>query len=133
MADMMRRRREKIKSDLDAAEDARQNVAKIEQDYRAKLAAFEQRTQEVLERTRQEGAAVRDDIVKAAQKEAEEIRQKAKLQLQEDKKELLQGFESRLIDLSLKVTEKVLRRSVDPATHEERFREMMQHLEEPSK
>jgi F-type H+-transporting ATPase subunit b len=125
---MIRDRQEKIKKTLDDAENARAAITKLEADYRAKLEQVESRSNELIAIARQDASRAKDEMLKAAEAEAAQMRKKSHEQLEADQRRLMGEIRSEVITLAMAVAEKTLGQSLPGAVHEQKFKQMLDEL-----
>jgi len=82
----------------------------------------------ILEKARQDGLKLRQDIVLEAKKDAEVIKQKARKELQEEKEKLYQEVKGKVADLSLILTEKALSDSLEEETRKKITKNILKNL-----
>jgi F-type H+-transporting ATPase subunit b len=128
MVKFMNDRSEKVRKTLDDAENARQSITKIEADYHTKLQQMEQKSAELIAVARQDANRAKDEILKAAQVEAAELRKKAHEQLDQDRRQLMGEMRSEIIGLSVAIAEKALRGPLPDGVQERKFEEILGEL-----
>lgn len=120
-------REETLRAEREAAEKARAEAQKIQEQLKVELSQIETRARELLSKAEKEGSHQRETIVKSAQEEAKRLLEKAQVQLEEEKSRLVLDLRREVSDLAVLAAEKLLRKSVDSTVQkgvlEEFFRE----------
>lgn len=101
-------RRAGIDQALQAAEDARKEVAGTEERLRAEISASRAEAEAILADARARGDVAREEIITAARAEATQLVQDAKAEIAEEKERAIAELRSQVADLALLATEKLL-------------------------
>lgn len=112
LLEALTRREEKIRKSLEDADLAQQRLEQVQQEAEEILAKARQDAQSVFEGTKVNAQKVKDEIIAAAKDKAEALVQNAKTQIQAEKDRAVQEIKGDVIDLSLKVAEKLLKRNI---------------------
>jgi F-type H+-transporting ATPase subunit b len=121
-------RQERIRKTLDDAENTRQEIAKLEADYRVKLEQVEQKSSEIIAAARQDAGRARDEILRAAQADALEVRKKAQEQLEQDRRQIMAAMRSEIVGLSMAIAEKALQERIPEVVQERKFQDILKGL-----
>jgi len=119
VADQLRR----TEDNLAAAEETR---AKLE----ARLAEIEQERVEMLETARTLGVEKRGEIIRLAQVDAEEERERARIEIQREQDRIRGELEQFVIATASQLAERILEHSIDQETHKMLFDQTIAELEE---
>jgi len=125
---LIRDRQEKVRKTLDDAENSRQAIARLETEYRAKLEQIERKSAELISIARQDAGRTKDEIVRAAQAEALELRKKAHEQLEQDRRQLMTDMRSEIIGLSMAIAEKALHGPMPELVQDRKFQDILKGL-----
>jgi len=112
---MFQARMDKIRGDLKAAEDARQDMESRKKAYDAQMAELRAQTQDLLRQSAREGASMREEIVATARKQGEALIERAEAVIAQEKARAIKELRQEVLDLSMRVTEKVVGQMADPA------------------
>lgn len=126
---IIRQRKETIQKNMEQTESARQASINLEKEYQFRLNQFQQESKSLIEMAKQEGTREREKIVKLAQEEAQEIRQQMQSYLKEEKKRALHELRTEVVNLSLQVSEKMLRETVKKGSQDKRLEEILDSLD----
>ena len=121
-----------IRAEREAAEAARRSAEELKAHLDRELAQIQERTQLLLSQAERQGAAQREEILRAAQADANQLMGKIRSQLEEEKKRLVRELRQEVSQLSLMAAEKILKRSVDRAMQESLLREFFGDLDKRS-
>lgn len=125
----LRDRQEKIRQSLEDAENMRKAASKLEEDYRLRLQQVEQQSKELISQAKVEGNRAKDEIIKSAQKEIEEMRHRAEEHLDLEKEQLVRELRSNIVTLSLSLTNKIIGDAQLKSLSEDRLQEILKELE----
>jgi F-type H+-transporting ATPase subunit b len=109
-------REEKIRSDLEAAERARQDAETEAVQYRAQLADARAEANATIEAARADAERVRREVLARAETEAAEVRQRAQDDVRLAQERAMSDLRARVADLSIELAEKVVERNLDHDT-----------------
>lgn len=126
---MLNQRRETIRKDLELIEETRRAVQQLEKEYQEKLADIHGQAQEQLALAKQEAQRVREQIVARAQEDAEGIRQKARLQVDQEGARLLQEVYDEISQLSMELAGRLVSVSISQQDKERLFEQTLKELE----
>ena len=112
---MLDERRTAIASDIDAAEQAREEAQTALAEYRAALAESRKEAMQIVESARRTSEEQRREAL--AELEAEKARQveRARAEIDSERRRSLQEIKATLADLTVAATEKVVRKQLDAA------------------
>jgi F-type H+-transporting ATPase subunit b len=106
-------RTEKIRSDLDAAEQARTEADRVQGEYQAQLAAARTEAARIIEEARQQADQVRRDLTARAEAEATELRQRNAEQVAAERGRVLAEMRGEVATLAIELAEKVVEANLD--------------------
>ena len=112
---MLDKRKEEIDSALNAAEQARIQVASTEENVRAEIARSREQAEAILAEAKTRGESVREEIISAARAEALSLTGQAKAEIEAEKNRALADLKNQIADMALLAAEKVLAGSLTEA------------------
>ena len=121
----MKERQDSIKKSIDEAEKTRQAVAKLEEEYQARFRQIADKSQELINMAKAEGARAKEEIIKQAQTEAQSLRRKSQEQLGIERNAIIQELRKEIASLSLVMAEKIIRQNFDANTQERYLEEIL--------
>ena len=112
-------RENKIQTDLEEAENAKNEAQKQLDEYKQQLADARSEANRIIEEARQQAEQVRRDLTQKAEREAESIVSRAQEQIEAERNRTVQELQTQIADLSIQLAEKVVGRSLDDSTQRE--------------
>jgi len=109
-------RQDKIREDLEGAENAKAEAERERDDYRAKIQDSRQESVEILEAARGDAERVRADIIARAEAEANEIKARATDDIRLATERAQADLQASVKDLSIELAEKVVEHNLDADT-----------------
>ena len=126
-------RRDMIRKGVENAEETRQAVLRLEEEYKLRLDEIKLKSSELLSMAKIEGARAREDIIKLAQKEADDVRAKALEQLGNDRLRLVEDVRAEVVKLAVAVAEKAVGEAIDTRIQQSRFEQILAEIEVQAK
>lgn len=115
----LKQREEKIRGDLEGAEQARQEAEAERSRYQAQLADARTEANRIVEEARAAAEQVRQDVVARAEQDAAQIRARATEDIEGARERALSDLRAQVADISIELAEKIVERSIDRAAQEE--------------
>lgn len=109
-------REEKIRSDLEGAEQARLDAESERARYQAQLADARGEANRIVEEARAAAESVRQGAVAKAEADAAEVRARAGEDIRLARERAMSDLQRQVADISVGLAEKIVERSLDPAT-----------------
>ena len=109
-------REEKIRSDLEGAEQARVDAESERTRYQAQLADARGEANRIVEEARTAAESVRQGAVAKAEADAAEVRARATEDIRLARERALSDLQHQVGDISIGLAEKIVERNLDPAT-----------------
>jgi F-type H+-transporting ATPase subunit b len=126
--DALAERQEKIRSSLDAADQARADAVAADDERRAVLEEARQTAREIVAQANRTAEAVRVDFVTRAQTEYERIVGDAEAEVAQERQRAVEQAASRLGEISMDVVQRVIGRPVSAAAHQDLIDEAVNAL-----
>lgn len=126
----MDERTAQIENQIRSAEEQKAAAEKMRQELEVQLAEQSRQAREYIDEAIKRGEALQEEIVAKAKQEAEEIRQKAILDINLEKEKAWAELKEGVVQLSFELTEKVLRGSLDKETHERLIKDALESLDD---
>ena len=114
---MMETRTERIRKDLDDAEQVKSEADRIREDYARQLADAKGEAARIIEEARQAADAVRRDLTQRAEQEATELRQRNAEQLEAERARIMGELRGQVSALAIELAEKVVEANLDEAAN----------------
>ena len=114
---MLDDRSEKIRESLEAAEQARQESARADQERLEALREARRQAEEIVTRATQEADRVRAERLQAAQEEAQRILERAQQEATAERQQAMQELRAQVADLAMLAAGRVIGQSLDTQSH----------------
>lgn len=115
----LRKRKETIAAEIQAAEDARSEMEALREDLIAERAAARQKSQEIVASATKAGEAAKETIIAEAKAEAAKIIAKSQDEIREEKERALSEIRGEAANLAIMAATKLVGRSLDDSDHRE--------------
>lgn len=126
--DMLEKRREKIRTDIDDAEKAKADAAALKEEYDAKLREVNKEAEEILSEARKRAKKNEATIIEEAKEEAARIIQRAGQEVELEKKRALDDMKKEMIQIASMMAGKVVAASIDTAVQEQLVDETLKEM-----
>ncbi len=113
---MLNERAARIKKGMEDAEKAAQQAALAQEEFERRIAEAKQKGQEIIAQATQTGEKARKEILAKAEEEARQLREKARQELERDRRQAMIELRQQVADLSIQITEKLLKETLDEDT-----------------
>lgn len=109
----MEARSERIRKDLDDAEEAKGAAESVLSEYRAKLADAKAESNRIIEEARSQAERVKADMISATQAEVNDLKTKAQADVEAARTQAMASLRSSVGDIAIELAEKVVERNLD--------------------
>jgi F-type H+-transporting ATPase subunit b len=113
---MLEERSEKIRVELDEADQAKSDAETVLTDYKAKLADAKTESNRIIEEARQTADQLRSDLAARAEAEIAETRQRAQADIEAAKVQAISDLKAEVASIAIGAAEVVVRKNLDQAT-----------------
>jgi F-type H+-transporting ATPase subunit b len=125
----LERRQETIRKSLDDAQQARQELERLNVESRKILAEARVQADAIVSETRADASRLRDELKQKAQSEAAGIIKNAERQIEMETQRALQQIRNEAVDLSVTIASKLLERNVTREDNERLIEETFKQIE----
>src|SRR5262245_25934825 len=125
----LERRQEAIRKSLDDAQQAKQELERLNVESRKILAEARVQADAMLSQTRSDAGRLRDELKQKAQTEAAGIIKNAERQIEMETARALQQLRNEAVDLSITIASKLLERNVTKEDNERLIEETFKQIE----
>ena len=129
LLDALERRQETIARALEDAQRARQELERLQRESAQMLAAARAESDAIVARSRSDADALREELRHKARAEAEAIVKNAERQIQLETARAVQQIRHEVVDLSVAIASKILRRHVSKEDNEALIEETLKQVE----
>ena len=126
---MMKQRKEKIKDDIASAEKFKQDAENILAEYQKKLENMAREKERIFSISREEADVAKEEIMKAAQQEVSELREKVLMELRDEKNAIMKELRGQIIETAMQVSGKVLAENAQNIIQKTKYEQMLDYLE----
>jgi len=110
-------RNEKVEADLKASEDLRKEAEELLKSYEEKITAAKHEVNELIETARKDGETMKSKIVSEAQAEANDVRNRAKHDIDQARVTAIKEIQELAVDISVKLVSDVMRNGASDEDH----------------
>jgi F-type H+-transporting ATPase subunit b len=114
--DMMKQREERIRGDLERAEEAKTEGESVLAEYQGQLADARNEAGRIIEEARQSADQLKRDLAARAEADAAQIRERAQQDVRLATERATADLQGRMAELTIELAEKVVQRSLDRDT-----------------
>ncbi len=114
---MEKAREDRIRNDLETAEQARTEAEAEKAQYLAQIAGSREEAGRIIEEARQSAEAVRRDLVARAEEEANEIRARAQADIANQRSQAMAQLRNEVAELSIDLAGRIVERNLDSDTN----------------
>ena len=125
----LERRQEVIRKSLDDAQQAKQELERLNVESRKIIAEARVQADSILSQTRSDASRLRDELKQKAQAEAAGVVKNAERQIEMETARALQHIRNEAVDLSITIASKLLERNVSKEDNERLIEETFKQIE----
>jgi F-type H+-transporting ATPase subunit b len=125
----LERRQEAIRKSLDDAQQARQELERLNVESRKILAEARVQADQILSQTRSDASRLRDELKQKAQAEAAGVIKNAERQIEMETARAVQQIRNEAVDISITIASKLLERNVTREDNERLIEETFKQIE----
>jgi F-type H+-transporting ATPase subunit b len=125
---VMERRQAVIHESMENAEQVKQQVARAQQDYEARLAEARQEASRIVAQANERALVSSQEIVAQAQADAERIRLEAQQQAEQEREQMLRGLQSQLSTLVIQTASTVVGQELKGNSHDKLIQQAIADL-----
>ena len=126
--DMMRKRQEKIKDELDDAKLNQEEAQRLKAEYEEKLRNVEKEAEEILSAARKKALANETKIIAEAKEEAARIRDRAITEAELEKKKVADDVKKEMISIASVLAGKVVSASINTVMQDSLIEETLKEI-----
>jgi F-type H+-transporting ATPase subunit b len=130
IVNMLDKRREKIRTDLEEAENARSQAEAARQEYEKHLEEAREERRTILAQAREQADKMREEILDKARGEAQGLVAKTEEDMEALRRQTLAGAQDEIVELAMAAAGKVIGESLDPKAHRRLIQEFIAEVGE---
>ncbi|MGQ9461509.1 MAG: F0F1 ATP synthase subunit B [Candidatus Fervidibacter sp.] len=123
---ILREREERVRKVIEDAEQQRIEMESLKAEYEQRLAHIEEEARSSLQEAMQQAYQARDALLADAREQAERILQRAQEQIALERGKLMVELRDFVIEMSIRIAEKVIGRNLDGDAHHEIIAEILE-------
>lgn len=128
--DMLKKRQEKIRSDIDTAAKEKEDAISYKEEYEAKLKNVDKEAEAILAEARKKALANENRIVAEAKEEAARIIERAHVEAELEKKKMVDEVKTEMITIASALASKVVATSLDATVRDALVEETLKEMGE---
>ncbi|KPL86628.1 MULTISPECIES: F0F1 ATP synthase subunit B [Herpetosiphon] len=121
-------RSERIRESLDNAEKVKQQLARVDADYDAKLQEARREGQTIISQAQERARAQEAELLVVARNNAAKIEEEARNKAEQDRQQMLRGLQGQLASLVTETASNVLGRELQTKGHDELINKSIDQL-----
>lgn len=126
--DMLKKRQERIKADIDEAQKEKEEAFRLKQDYDARIKDIEKEAEEILSEARKKALKNEAKIVEEAKEEAARIIARANAQIVLERKKAADDMKKEMIAVASMMAAKAVANSMSPQIQEVLMEETLKEI-----
>ena len=126
---MLAEREQRIAGSLEAAEQERQEAAKLKEEYLKELAAARNQAQQIVEKANRLAEQNKEELLRAAKEEHARLLKATQDELAREREKALQDLRSEVVALSVAAAGKILSQQLDEAAHAQLVDDFIEKLD----
>lgn len=126
--EMLATREQAIQSRLDEAEERRQEMIRMRDDYETRIANIEAEARERIEEAVKQAQVARDELLTHARQQAERIMERGHAEIQREKEKALVEIRDQVAELAVAAAGQLIRQNLDEQRHRELALEVIENL-----
>lgn len=125
IVNMLDKRRETIRTDLEEAENARSQAEAAKQEYEKQLEEAREERRSILAQAREQADKMREEILDKARGEAQGLVAKTEEEMETLRRQALAGAQDEMVELAMAAAGKVVGESLDAKAHRRLIQEFI--------
>lgn len=128
---LLDKRREKIASELKAAQDARKEIETLKANYEAQLKSIDQFTKVKIKEAISEGKKITEEMKKKAEKETGLLLENANEKIAQELLKAKEELKNHIIDLTISATENIIEKKLTPEDDRRLVEDFLESMNKP--
>jgi len=127
---MLSDRQEKIRTELETAQEDMEQASALREEYETKLAEINKQAEEILSEARKKALANESQIIANAKEEAARIMERARVEAELEKKKAADDVKNEMISIAALMAGKVVAASIDTTVQNQLIEETLKEMGE---
>ena len=111
-------RKEKIQSDIDGAKVLKEEAESLREDYESRINLAKKESQEIIESARKRGEELKEGIVADARKEAQNILDRTRREIDREREVAFQQIKSQAGEMAILIASKIMEEQINADKHD---------------
>lgn len=124
----LKAREQRIRTDLESAEQERLKAEKTLKEYESKLATAQEQIRQLLSKAQADGEKLATNIRVHAQQEAEQVKERATREIEASRNQAISEIYQQAAEISTSIAEKILRRNLNAQDQQDLVRSSLEQL-----
>lgn len=112
LTNFLEKRRSQIDENVVSAKEQNEKALQLKQEYEKKLQEAQNERQELLSEARNRGIDIKEEIIHEARKEAEAIKERAYLDIEQEKAHALKSLQDETADMAVMIASKLIDKEI---------------------
>jgi len=130
LTEMLDKRAQKIKGDLNEAASKKEEAEKLKKEYKAELSKAREEGQEIIEKAEERSKQRADEIIVEAKQEVEMIKERNLAEIEQARKDALNQLRNELASMALLAAGKFIQGSLDEKQHKKLINQYIDELDD---
>lgn len=126
--DMLKKRQDRIKTEIDEAQKDKEEARILKEDYDAKIREINKEAEEILTAARQKALKNEAKIIEEAKAEADRIIARANAQIEQERKKAADDIKKEMIEIASMMASKAVAESMDPEIQDGLIEETLKEI-----
>ncbi|MEQ8172158.1 MAG: F0F1 ATP synthase subunit B [Candidatus Eremiobacterota bacterium] len=128
LMNILEERQNKIKSDLDKAEQAKEEAIKIKKDYEDKLKESFKEAQSIVNEATQKGEKIKTELMEKGREEVLKMKQEGQNQINFEKEKAIGELRKDVSGLAVNIASRLIKKNIDEASNRDLINEFIGEL-----
>lgn len=133
LTNMMNERSQKIQSDIDQADQKRNEIEALETDYHRRVAEIEEKSRKTLAEAVQRGYQEKELILQEARHEAQRLLEKNQTSLLQQREQVIKELRDHISEIAIMAVERLVGERADDQVHAKLMNNFMDELDKVEK
>lgn len=129
ITEMLDKRKQKVNSDLDQAQQEREEAAALKEKYENKLREAREKSEEIVNEAEKRGKKRAREIVEEAETDAIRVKESKMAEVEQARREAADELRNHVAAISLMAAGKLINEKIDQKKHEELINEYIENLD----
>jgi F-type H+-transporting ATPase subunit b len=129
VAQVLKRREERVAATLAKADSERQAMEKMRSEYEQRIAKIEEEARTRIQDAIKEAGEIRNGLLEEARQQSQEIVERGKSEIERERQKAVVALRDEVVGLAVEAAERLLREKLDDAAHRRLVSEFIEGME----